>query len=490
MRRLAFRAAALGLAIGSLTLTGCGGWLYSAKSGGSRDDALTYYLPMRYMKVRFERQKAAADPVNTLAKAESEAKAAGSALAESAQALTKAQADLAALVSAGVTPERPEHVAAAKAVADAGVASKKAEAADTSAKKKVSDAKLALQAWLNADALCGYVDRISFILEPAVADVAHSFVLRRNHWPTRSESLKLKVSSSGLLSSGDTKVEDQTAEALVALAQAAGAVRGAGPTPLVFRPGAAPETVRCEKASVDAVMRAFTMETVVDPTDTDAINVFLSSVSSVAFSEKVKAVINAGGGEVGKSGYAVESAPVTKRAGGQWQARTTGTPPTAAPGLFYRTEYPLTLKVKLDDAAIAGVMLQIPNGAPAEFMAVKAGAFGKVEHSFVMDNGVLTSLDSSRDSEALKVAKLPLDVIDGFLSSVSQIVQLRLNLGGQAADLAGKDKDLVAQQVELLKAQQQLLVEQEKLNDLKSELAGTEDTAGSSPAGGDGGSTD
>lgn len=86
----------------------------------------------------------------------------------------------------------------------------------------------------------------------------------------------------------------------------------------------------------------------------------------------------------------------------------------------------------------------VPNASPPAYFPLRASPFVTTHHDLGFDNGILTSVESDRPSELLRVAALPWDVAAATIAAVTQLIQLKV-------DYTKTDVGLITQQVELLK---------------------------------------
>ena len=205
----------------SLLMSGCtSAYLTTSRSTADQAEGqgISYYLPMRYAQLTFERSK-----TPDVAKAQVAHKAAGEELArqqgikkESTAAKATAETLLATYDARGVPKSAASYLEAVQKLGNAEDTLKKVGPAITAADGAVKKAKADLDA-ISAAQGSEFLDRFSISLLPYVADVQHRYVLRTAHLASRSETVNLKTTKSGLLSTVDSEATDQTQEVLVGL---------------------------------------------------------------------------------------------------------------------------------------------------------------------------------------------------------------------------------------------------------------------------------
>lgn len=90
-------------------------------------------------------------------------------------------------------------------------------------------------------------------------------------------------------------------------------------------------------------------------------------------------------------------------------------------------------------------LIEIPNSSPAHVLRYRAGLIGEQQTNATFENGVLLSVDFDFENEIVEFAELPLEVVKGVATAVSQLVQLRI-------DLATKERTYVIAREDLAEA--------------------------------------
>ena len=98
-------------------------------------------------------------------------------------------------------------------------------------------------------------------------------------------------------------------------------------------------------------------------------------------------------------------------------------------GFCVRGLSPAIIKVSIKDKGlVASQVFNMPNGSkPIAYRLGRAG-FTKATYTATLRNGIIESTENTKGSELLAISKLPLDVVKGALTAVSEIVQLRVNV--------------------------------------------------------------
>lgn len=414
------------------------------KAAAYKASGIAYYLPMRYAKVTFTRQKADDKVDEALVTALAAMKAAKTreATAKKAVAASKELVDAYATdgmekaaapvvtAKAELVKARIEYTAATTALATATEAHSQAEAA----------AKSAAKAKLNH----GWVDALKIQLLDPVPDTGRRYILQPQDSKLRSDDFKITTTSSGLLNNVDATLDDQSDEILIALAQSIVSV--SKPSLTNFNKNFenfTKSTVCDEYAYVPLAL-----EFIVDPAndaDWAALGVSLSNSAQVP--------CKAGKGSPKTFNFQfVQKAPESRAANNSKHITD-----NIMEGIVYRREIPVVIKVtESTTKLVSDVMLQVPNGAPAEVLELKATSFVKNTAVLGFTQGLLVSVDTKKPSPALVVAGLPAKIVTGVMGTVSDLLTARVNIVKQETSLTTEQTSLATQRQALLEALEKL----------------------------------
>jgi hypothetical protein len=497
-RQATLRAALLPGILTGIMLAGSGcasAYLTSSRSTSNQSDGqgIAYYLPMRYAQLTFERTK-----TPDLVKAQAAHKAALEELArqqgikkDSASAKATAETLLATYDARGMPKSSAPYLEAVQKLGNAEDTLKRVGPAIATADGAARKAKADLDA-ISAAQGSEFLDRFSVSLLPYVADVQHRYVMQTAHLASRSETVNLKTTKSGLLSTVDSEATDQTQEVLVGLAKAFAA--GGGRMSMLAKPSNAKDPAVVTRDHLQCETR---IERIVDLANQAAVDTFIAAVNSHVCTDSTKPyrmtsrcetcrvydavdLVRYSMHELGKADVDPNAAGVDLRSEAQKaqnvrRALFDHDVPEAlssGPGIAYRRELPYFIDVmaKPTNAHVASFVVEIPNGAPVELLPMEVSSFGHVKRKAEFDNGMLVSLDSTTDSELAKAAAVPFEIVKAAFSAVSELVQLKI-------DIATKDTGLAEQEAKLAEAQMKLDEALEKLEDARKKAEEDENAA-------------
>lgn len=281
-------------------------------------------------------------------------------------------------------------------------------------------------------------------LEPVtIPDPRHYYTLKLDHTWFSSDDYAITVNSNGFLQSINAVTEDKSLEVLkevgsLAVTAFSGLPTGGlqksasctkGPTTNV-----AGEPTSSHKAT-NVVRRVYPqrVDVIFDPTSLEGIakaNAILSNLfttTNTAVTTSNKDLPN-------------ESVPIT--ISNLSLALNNGTPSLPGTwefkagtncGALYRTAFPYFISVA-NDLGVGGsesrvFLAMAPNAGPVLAMPVKGGLFIKQSASLVFNDGYLLSSSNSQPSELAAVAKLPGQIISGASDTITNLLQLRFNIG-------------------------------------------------------------
>lgn len=423
------------------------------------ESGLTYYLPMRYAEVTFERRRIAAKPTESIDDARKKLADAVSARDEAGKKHAQAAERVAAMRASGIPNTSKifqklvmEEIEAklSLAAAEEGVAKAKAAVTRTIGNE---------QAWDSSQAQCGYVDVFAVTLLKPVPDIRARFSLKLRHNATRNEDWTFATTTSGLLSTVDGTIEDQSAEILMALARSQAAIDSGGSVPEVavlkpkvnfFTSGQEQED---PKNPCNLAWKPLILQRTLDPSKGSDWGTFFEEIKNAAKVEckpekKCEPASREFDYRLSPELHQGPDARVeTSAAGKAWGGE---------PGIYYRREIPLHIRIANGKDSAGAFMLMVPNHAPADMIPLRASPFVTTKHRLGFDNGILVSVHSERPSELLRVAALPWDIANATIGAVTQLVRLRVDYAKGNADLVEEQIRLLEQLKKQLEAQQAL----------------------------------
>ncbi len=436
-------------------LAGCTNTILSEPVADGYGTGLAYGLPRGMVQVKAERKRLSADDTAKLKKiaetAEAKAKALGDRLsaAKSELELAMANLDQPSTIKAKLEDE------AAKAKAN--VASLKSLEAEATSKADAARAA--------ADVAGGAVgqlkDTVTLTVLPVSADPDARFVAKLNHWYTRDDDLKLTVQN-GLLASGATTSSDRTPDIIVALAKTIVAFSG-GLSPVT---GFGPSNVRPPQAGRRDVCREFTAVVEFDPTDNTPLvgsaRTPPNGRRSVPWARQVLLELSDNTLELG-AGPSVrqtdgQSVPKQPRKEGAEDANS-------LQGLAYRMPAPYWVSLLsksagncllTPDQQTQTVSVNLPDPTQTFVLPSQAGAFTKSVTTHAFKDGIPTEFSTTRPSEILAVANLPLDLARAIISVPTEMLKLKVDYNNQAQALTEAQSKILQSRLDLLKNQYQL----------------------------------
>ena len=436
-------------------LAGCTDTILSEPVTGGYGTGLAYGLPRGMVQVKAERKRLSADDSTKLKKTADAAEARAKALGER---LSAAKTDL-ELAMANV--DQPSTIKAKledeAAKAKANVASLKLMEAE--AILKAESARAA------ADVAAGSVgqlkDTVTLTVLPVSADPDARFVANLNHWYTRDDDLKLTVQN-GLLASGTTTSTDRTPDIIIALAKTVVAFSG-GPS---TTPGIRRFNFSAPKAGRQDICREFTAVVEFDPTDNTPLagsaRTPPNGRRSLPWARQLLLEI---------SDYTLEldAGPSERQTDGQTvptQPRKEGASTAdSLQGLAYRMPAPYWVSLLTKSAGNClltpdqqrqTVSLNLPDPTQTFVLPSQAGPFTKSVTTHAFKDGIPTEFSTTRPSEILAVANLPLDVARAIISVPTEILKLKVDYNNQAQALTEAQSKILQSRTDLLKSQYQL----------------------------------
>jgi len=148
--------------------------------------------------------------------------------------------------------------------------------------------------------------------------------------------------------------------------------------------------------------------------------------------------------------------------------------PQRANGVLYRPLQPYTLEV-YNNHGVMGVdsvqyLLRTPNAAPVFSLPVNRATFVTRTTSINFNSGFLQGVNYNNPSQTAAVLGLPLMVVGDVFSSVTNVMQLKLNIATAQSGIATQQTSLVNQMAALNYASSNLLNSAAQLNAFKNSL--------------------
>lgn len=420
---------------------------------------LTYFLPMRMVKVTATRKPAdLGELVKKRDSKRAELALATTASGAAAEAAKAAKANLAAFNPKGLEPAA---AAGAKAKLTETLVLAETHKAATEANIKTLGVEIAgLTADITAppaDGSC--VHTISVELLPPQPDPAHRLVARPVHNPMRDDTTALKVNAAGLLSSANVVAADRTSDIIVEIAGAASAL-GPGAVRALAGGGASEVKVDC-RTRPSQFIRVF------DPLGIEgvagkALDQVNSQLSVNDFPYQLRLIgdvdairVRAGMSKVDEAlaAAADEASAPTAAEARERTARTAGLRAAAQSGaLFYRSPTPVVLVLEqvYGDGAntksqpIDGAVLMLPQAGPLSYVPLQSSAFVKTVNDVQFTDGAISSWNTDRPSEVLEVVRLPVKVLRAVVSVPTDLLKLRVDYSTQDKALAEAQKAQIA----------------------------------------------
>ena len=397
---------------------------------------IAYYLPKRLVKIQVDRTPA--PDAKEVAKAKADFTAAKTALAKAKEELEGEQALLAELAKVSTTSK--EYVKQAAVVGRAIARANMAKKDQDDAQETIGKTEAAI---LLGKGGSGFVDKVTVTLLAPVADPTKRYVAAPEHRQTRNDQLALKTNASGLLTNSDATAEDQTGAIVVTLA---GAISAAIGVPLGPPSGGAvlnmlspppPSPCGSDNPRPPDAPIPFSIEYTLDPTDAREMGPIRSGALATPTTPLEQRLCSLG------ANFRFGIAAVGKPTG-------TGVSGTTASGLFYRRELPYVMSIytsrgdKPADFVIAKtILLNLPNESPLEMVKLESGTFTTRTFATIFDNGILTSHTEAKPSEALAIARIPVEVMKAIFEIPTSLVQLKVNYTSKEKELVTAQKDLV-----------------------------------------------
>jgi hypothetical protein len=118
-------------------------------------------------------------------------------------------------------------------------------------------------------------------------------------------------------------------------------------------------------------------------------------------------------------------------------------------GVCYRAPAPYHIEFAFNGQYAYGTVVNLPNERPVLVLPLERTAFVKRVDNVEFEHGMLKKVHFEKPSEALEVASLPVTVMTSIFTSISTLIQAKI-------DLSDKEKGLAQAQTALLQAQKDL----------------------------------
>jgi hypothetical protein len=393
---------------------------------------VTYFLPMRLVKITVTRTPVnLAEFVKKRDAKRAAAEAAKTTLSEATGKRERAQALLDALDSAA--PNRT----AVSGNRDIAVAEEKiAKQAADDLTVQADDLSAAVVAIETGGVACTSSAKIELL--PAQADPDQRFVAQFRHNIFRDDTVTLKVSPAGLLTSTNVVAADRTSDIIV---EAAGALSGIQAAKKMEA-----WTSSDRQAACAALPRQFVQ--ILDP-------VAGATVSSLPGIAKVNADLKTADFPFRLT---ADVSAVVRTTADTSQRRLAGAADYAPDGaIYYRSAIPmlLTLEQCAESNAVGtctkwqatdAAVVTLPQAGPVTYIPMNSAIFVRTVNDVQFTDGSISSWSAERPSEALEIVRLPVKVLTAVVSVPAQLLSLRV-------DYSSKEKSLAdAQQAEIASA--------------------------------------
>ncbi len=105
------------------------------------------------------------------------------------------------------------------------------------------------------------------------------------------------------------------------------------------------------------------------------------------------------------------------------------TPKKEAGGVFYRPPIPYTFRIRDSAFNVVSATVLLPNLSPIVHLDMRKASFVQNVSQVTMTNGFISSYSFTKPSSFMALANYPLVLLSDITSSLTNLVQLRINLG-------------------------------------------------------------
>ena len=137
--------------------------------------------------------------------------------------------------------------------------------------------------------------------------------------------------------------------------------------------------------------------------------------------------------------------------------------PKEADGIYYRPPMPFEVRLRDTASNVVSRTVLLPNRSPILHLNLKKNAFVARISSVTLTNGFISSYAFTKPSSALAIAALPVTLISGVTSSLTNLIQLKINLATGQNNLATTALTQQQNQITALNNTMNLLIAQQKL---------------------------
>lgn len=409
---------------------------HTAKLGQS---GLVYALPKAQFQLDVVRKVVSTQDVEVAKKGNDAAAAAlgvaEKALSDAKGALALAQANVDAMTPAdpGATREKLE---SEKALATVLVRARNAEY--EVAKLQASEAGKRLA---QATANLGKMEQSVALkaLNP-VPDHRYRYAIVHDPSMVRDDVVKL-TTAGGLLNSSVSESTGQAGALLVNLVSSIAAVKG-------------PKTARSSLFEAPAAgCEPFSLSRTFDPTDMAELAILAQTLDKQ--SQGALQLVHEGRtvGLVDVASTPAASDLAKKYPGGK------------LPGIAYRAPRLTTVEVRAKKSLVcalqahpsyASLSSTVPDSDTAFLLPVEAGSFTKSKTDYAFKDGMPVTYSTDRPSQAVAVARLPVEIMKAIVEVPASILKLRVDYDSNANALTDAEVKSLKAQLDLLKAQREL----------------------------------
>lgn len=463
------------LAAVSLSLLSCtSGNIQSVAfpDSASYREGMSYSLPVQYVRLVVERKEVDADKQKEAAK--KLAQAAADVEKEAGEAKQKVE------TLSAIFDQLNADAKASQLAKDNARAAKETAAADYERlKKKSAEAKQKAKDASEKGAKTTMEDSLSLATESYTPDPCHRYSIAMRHRMSSDDNWKLKTTAAGLLSSSDTTSTSRVGEILVELSRLAGLVAGQ------MAPMASPNGPR---VTSNAPLGPFKYERLIDVTtdvkykQTGENGVFAEVAPPACAPDKGVVSAKKASEELATLGVNFELLvhPVgeTERvlvANGHPKGRDSCDGDHCYDGLAYRRPLPYAIEVvtcanedtdgkgKFDQPCVLqgnsrrivtrAVIVAVPNRSPIEVLPYTSAPFVTANTKAEFADGMLVSVEASRPSELLEIARTPGRMIEAAGSALKSVSPIQVDYVNKQRDRAEAEARLYKAQKEALDAQ-------------------------------------
>lgn len=326
---------------------------------------------------------------------------------------------------------------------------------------------------------CDYQFTMDIIPLALVPETRHPLILKVNHSHLRDDELKIKTTPAGLITTSDVITTDRTGDIIVEIAKAV-AMFGVGPIPTVT-----------PVKGFEAQMHISSFDEKVKEVKIKRCNYSVMRYARVAdFEEEVHVDFFDENGSETKSldfEYLIPKDLKVKvnnstcqnpnnRAGNSCKSNSNNISEieklftqdssgnsnhidyqTKKNGILYRRDETHEVQLIGNDKVLISKQITMPNLSPISLVPFNSLPLVKTKNNAEFENGMLTSFDTNQPSSVLELVRLPARVVEGMLTAITTLIQLKI-------DYTSKNTGLIGEEVKRLEAIQKFK------NALKNEI--------------------